>query len=55
MKADAKQLTEKLQAILGKFQTAYADIERQINEEFAARDARLADLEDRIKALEGNR
>lgn len=49
---DAKQLTEQFKAILEKFQAAYADLERQINEEFAARDARLADLEERITALE---
>lgn len=52
MKKDAKELTEQFKAILEKFGTAYADIEQQINIALAARDARLAELEERITAME---
>ncbi len=49
---NGKQVSEKLTALLEKLQAGYKDIEQQINTEFAARDARIAALEERIKALE---
>lgn len=52
MKKDAKELTEQFKAILDKFGTAYADIEQQVNTALAAQDARIAELEERITALE---
>lgn len=52
MKPDAKQISEKLTALLKKLQAGYQDLETQLNTALAARDARIAELEERIKALE---
>ena len=52
MKNGANELTGQFKAVILKFQTAYEDIARQINAGFAARDARIAGLEERVKALE---
>lgn len=47
-----KEITQKLSALLEKLQAGYRDIEQQMNTEFTARDARIAELEERITALE---
>jgi polyhydroxyalkanoate synthesis regulator phasin len=47
-----KEITQKLSALLEKLQAGYRNIEQQMNTEFTARDARIAELEERITALE---
>jgi hypothetical protein len=50
---DAKKVAEQFKEILEKFRTVYIELQEQINAGFAARDARIAELEERITALEG--
>jgi len=48
---DAKKVAEQFKEILEKFRTVYIELQEQINAGFAARDARIAELEERITTL----